>query len=199
MTNPRLVFVRHGVASSVEGRCIGHTDVPLSAAGADSVRVLQLGEFKVSAIVCSDLRRARESADIIASSISLEPTNDARLREMNFGEWDGREWSELQRSDGDRLGRWMENWRHASPPAGESVDEIVGRVSECLRDIRERFQTDDNQEAQTVVVVAHAGSIRAALCLLREVPVDQMFDIDVPHATAIAFEPAAWPRALHSV
>ena len=66
----------------------------------------------------SDLRRARATAERIGQRWAVVPALDARLREMNFGEWDGRFWNVLEREDPDRLKHWMESWVTERVPGG---------------------------------------------------------------------------------
>lgn len=176
----RFVFVRHGAAEGVEGRCIGHTDVPLSAEGATEIRQISFEGVNVTRLVSSDLSRALQSAQIISESIGVPITTDARLREMNFGEWDGCTWNELEQSDGARLSTWMEHWTIAAPPAGETVNALLERVALWLNAQLAQTQSD----ITTIVIVAHAGSIRAAICLLTRTPPAKMFEIPVEYARA---------------
>ncbi|MGV3708466.1 MAG: histidine phosphatase family protein [Gemmatimonas sp.] len=177
----QLVFVRHGRASDVEGRCIGQFDAPLSADGVRQVESHDWSAYGADGIISSDLSRAHDSAKLIAAQLSLSVTLDGRLGEMDFGEWDGRAWSELESEDGQRLSFWMEHWQTAAAPGGETVEDLFGRVTQALRWIVGSQHTG----ALTIIVVAHAGSIRAALCVLRNQPVSSMFDIVVEHATPI--------------
>lgn len=182
-----LIFIRHGQAAGVEGRCIGHTDVPLSPQGIASLHALLLNQ-EITRIVSSDLKRAAESARIIAAGLQLPIEFAARLRELNFGEWDGRTWAELEEFDGERLKLWMDNWTQEAPPAGESMGQFVGRVANWLHDTVQAASAVEH----TTLVVAHAGSIRVALSLLRDAPMANMFEIPVPHATPIVVQINRW-------
>lgn len=176
----RFVFIRHGAADGVEGRCIGHTEVPLSVEGIAEIRQLTFDSANIGRLISSDLSRAAHSAQLISASVGTPVTVDARLREMNFGEWDGRTWVELEQTDGDRLAAWMEHWSSAAPPAGETVDMLAARVASFLNDQLVQAQS----HRSTIVIVAHAGSIRAAICLLTHTPFSQMFEIPVEYARA---------------
>ncbi len=190
-----LIFVRHGQAEGVKGRCVGHFDAPLSQQGIDQIQALSFAESNATHIVSSDLKRAQQSAGIIARALSLTPATDPRLREMNFGEWDGRLWSELEQTDSTRLSGWMEHWTAVAPPRGETVSDLAARVRSFLRDMTALTMRAD----RTIIVVAHAGSTRAALCELNGVPLSNMFDIVVEHATLITAKLGASPRAAPQV
>ena len=169
----KLHLVRHGPALDADGRAMGHTDAPLSPEGIEQVaRLVAAWPRAPSCIWSSDLRRARETAERIGQRWDVAPAIDARLREMNFGEWDGRFWNALEREDPDRLKRWMENWITERVPGGESFTLL----SERVRDWYARCLADPAAE---IVVVAHAGSIRALLCHLLEVPLSKAFEFPV--------------------
>ena len=166
----RLYLVRHGAAVDVEGRCIGHCDVPLSAAGAESIGcVSEWLPERPDRIISSDLARAQASAHLLAQRWNRFVAIDARLREMNFGEWEGIRWDELERRDSTRLAAWMTDWVRVRAPGGESFEDVVARSGAWF---------DEAQSAwlgETVVVVAHAGSIRAMLCIWLGLPLEWAF------------------------
>lgn len=189
----RLVFVRHGRAEGAENRCIGHTDLPLSTQGVDALRELVAGESHASTsaggtrLFSSDLRRAVETADVIAGAIGCPVTRDARLREMHFGLWDGVPWTTIERDDAERLRTWMENWIAAAPPGGESAADLSHRA---VRWTTETLATAAPDER--IIVVSHAGWIRAALTHLLARDIAGMFEIPVEHAraTTVDFSPS---------
>lgn len=178
----RLLLIRHGAGEAQEGRVIGHADPPLSERGRTAIEsLLATAGERPTRLVTSDLRRARASADILASRWNLEPVLDPRLRELDFGEWERRTWQELEREDPERLDRWMRDWTRTPAPGGESFVDLMARVSEWLED----WDRSAGGEG-TTVVVAHAGSIRATLCRLLGVPLEEAFGFPVDHARVTA-------------
>lgn len=189
------MLVRHGQALDVDGRCIGHTDVPLSPEGAAAIRQLvarrtgspSIGGGETAFVFSSDLARARESARLVAEAIGVGVTTDARLREMNFGEWDGRRWSDVEAADGVRLHSWMERWTEASTPQGETLGDVARRAAAWLA---EHIMAPAG-EWRTVIVVAHAGWIRAAVSQLTGHSLAKIFDIPIDHAHATIIDVGA--------
>ena len=179
----QLVLVRHGAADGAEGRCIGHHDLALTAAGASDVQ--QLAESWTGAppvgLWSSDLARTCDSAAPFATRFALDLRTDARLREMHFGSWEGRTWEELDASDSDALGRWMAEWTTARAPGGESFPDLVSRCAAFVHDL-DAIATSD----ASIIVVAHAGSIRAMLSHLLGVTARQAFAIRLDPARATA-------------
>ena len=190
----RLVLVRHGQALDVDGRCIGHTDVPLAPEGAAAIRRLVAHRTVLPSIrgggtvtvFSSDLARARESARLVAEAIGVGVTTDARLREMNFGEWDGRRWSDVEAAAGVRLHSWMERWTEASTPQGETLGDVARRAAAWLA---EHIMAPAGE--RRTVVVAHAGWIRAAVSQLTGHSLAKIFDIPIDHAHATIIDVGA--------
>lgn len=168
-----LYLVRHGVAEGCEGRCIGRTDAPLSDVGTDSLRRLASAwPHPPDRLMASGLARARSSAAVLADAWHLPVETDARLGEMDFGAWDGRTWADLQAEDGTRLAAWMADWVRVAAPEGESFSDVVARV---------RAWAAELPAEGTAAVVAHAGSIRALLMSLLDLPLDAAFRLRVDH------------------
>lgn len=189
-----LHLVRHGVAAGAEGRCVGRTDLPLAAAGRPALGRLAAAwrpggppatPARPPRLASSDLRRARESAAVLAAAWGLtEPVAaDPRLREMDFGAWDGRTWAELERDDGPAFGAWMAEWREARTPGGEGFGDVIARAAAWMRDAVGAARADGVAD---VVAVAHAGSIRALLVHALELPRGAAFRVRVDHARVTA-------------
>jgi broad specificity phosphatase PhoE len=178
---PRRVFlIRHGLGEQTEGRCVGHTDVPLSAAGrAQCERLAAVWSPPGgSRLWCSDLTRAAESAAILHAAWRSRVTAvqvDSGLRECSFGEWDGRTWAEIEALDGSRLEEWMRDWKVVAPPGGETMQALSARAVRVLSQIV-------RSEVMSHVVVAHAGVLRAMLCHVSGAPAEEAFAWSMPHA-----------------
>ena len=105
----------------------------------------------------------------------LELEIDPRLREMVFGDWDGRTWKELRAADGPFLEEWMKSWWHRPAPGGEGFADVARRASQWLDELLE------SSTGQTVVAVGHGGSIRTALCHILELPLERAFHLRLDH------------------
>ena len=182
MTRGRLILIRHGRPEGYTGRCVGHFDTALAEDGRRAIAELanswiSKGGTAPSRIMSSDLRRASDSARIVAEAWNVPLVLDAGLREMHFGEWEGRTWDEIALTDGERLRYWTDNWTRAAPPGGESLDVFARRVASGLARVRDG------------VVVSHAGWIRVAVSILLGEALDSTFDrsIDFAHAAIVVF------------
>ncbi|MDZ7629897.1 MAG: histidine phosphatase family protein [Gemmatimonadaceae bacterium] len=167
----RLHFVRHGSATDAAGRCIGQTDLELSKEGRRECRALAR-HLPIPATTCisSDLRRAHDTATILTEAFVIE---EPRLREMHFGEWEGKTWSQLEDEVGTSPLEWSERWTTIRPPGGESFDDVVVRVREWLAALP--------RDGGDYLVVAHAGSIRAAAAVLLDMPLPRVFSLALDH------------------
>lgn len=174
----RLHFVRDGSAVGAEGRCIGHTDLQLSANGRMECRALAHGMPDVPLrLISSDLRRAQATALLLSS----EPiTTEPRLREMDFGAWDGKSWSELDLEQPVDPDDWSDHWPSIRTPGGESFEDVIARVTAWLDSLP--------RDSGEFLVVAHAGSIRAAAVALLGISASRAFSMALDHATVSTFE-----------
>ena len=151
-----IVLVRHGETDwNREHRFQGHADIPLNDAGRAQARELaeQFVDEPVSAIYTSPLRRAAETARIIAARLELEARTLEPLREIDVGAWEG---LTIDQVKSRYPGRSDENW-HAGWTDGETYDELAVRVLPALVELGSRH--DDG----LVLAITHAGPIRAAL------------------------------------
>lgn len=153
-----VYLARHGeTAYNHEGRFQGQQQVPLNDTGRS--QAAELAERAVAygfrALWCSPLLRARETADIVAAAVGLEPKEDARLMETDAGEWTDRSFADV-RAQAPQL---FDAFAAADPgfafPGGESFTEQEVRVNAAL----ERVQAG----ALPALVVCHGMVIRAAL------------------------------------
>ncbi|CAI6080963.1 histidine phosphatase family protein [Cohnella sp. JJ-181] len=117
----KLGWVRHGVTAwNQAGRIQGATDIPLSAEGERQALLLADRLRREPAVwdgvACSDLMRARRTAQLIAERLNLPLVGDARLRERSFGEAEGT-------TEEERVARWGSDWRGKVP--GQETDAQV--------------------------------------------------------------------------
>lgn len=159
--SPALLWlVRHG-EPDWPGGALGWSDPPLTAAGEAQARAAAalLAGRPLAGVYSSDLRRARVLADLVAVPHQLTVTVDARLRELDFGPWEGRRLADLWREHPDAARSWEADLRRTPPQFGESVADVERRVGEFAA----RLWCDGLGE---VAVVAHRGSLAALQALL---------------------------------
>ncbi|NLT73282.1 MAG: histidine phosphatase family protein [Chloroflexi bacterium] len=164
---PRLYAVRHGLTDwNALGRIQGHAQSHLTESGRRQAELIadRLSSERIDAVYSSDLTRAMDTARAIAGCHGLPVHADSRLREADYGDWEGRTMDELRVLYPEVVDRWMTEPVAVAPVNGESVEQVAARVSELLDELRAR------PEDEQIVVVGHGGSIRALLCLALSVP-----------------------------
>ena len=187
-----LYFIRHGETDwNKLQRYQGQTDIPLNDTGraqaARNGRVLDavLGADKsLFDFVASPLARATETMEIVRANLGLPPRPfplDDRLKEQNFGHWEGLLWSELPTLDPEGVAaRQADTWNW-TPRGGENYEMVRARVCEWLRTL-----------TRDTVAVGHGNISRAVRGILLdldpkivpklEVPQDKFLRLTVGHA-----------------
>lgn len=164
----RLLLVRHGLTVwNQERRYIGSDDIPLNEIGKHQAAALanRLKEENVDAIYSSDLKRSLETASIIGESWKIQPKIDPRLREMSFGVFEGLTFQEAQERYPDMLSKWLAD-SNQTPDEGESFTAFSHRISSFLSEI------SSSNNPESVLIVAHGGTLREILRLLLGLPPD---------------------------
>jgi broad specificity phosphatase PhoE len=150
-----LLLARHGETEwNRTDRWQGFTGPPLNDQGRQQAeRLARSLCVSVDAIYSSDTTRVQETACILASRLDLPVIEDVRLREVNFGEWEGLTREEISERYSDAFDRW--HTFTEAPPGGETDTAMAARVLEALREIAARH------EGERVLVVTSGGPIRA--------------------------------------
>lgn len=157
-----LLLVRHGETDwNFVGRWQGNSDTPLNDAGREQARALADTLERVDAIYSSDLARARETAEILAERLGLPVHLDVRLRERGFGSWEGLTSAEIEERFPDSYRRWRAGHGPGTDDA-EPFDAFADRIRSLVEEVL-REHPDE-----TVLIVAHGGSIRVVHALARD-------------------------------
>lgn len=144
----RLFLIRHPQPAVPPGICYGATDLPLAEDPAGHAAVLAPLLPADAPLYSSPLQRCRR----LAERLHPTPIVDARLAELDFGDWEMRPWESLDRT---LLDAWAADPFHFRPPGGESVATLRARVADFLAGL-----------PGEAVVVAHAGVIKVCAALL---------------------------------
>ena len=155
MLPTRILLARHGETEwNRLGRWQGHADPPLNDVGRSQAAALavQLEGDGIAAVYSSDLRRASETARIVADRLELDVTEDRALREIDVGAWSGLTRDEVRERYPDGFARWLAGEiGHDGETREELAERVVGAV--------ERIAA--SHHGQHVLVVTHGGAIRA--------------------------------------
>lgn len=156
----RFTLIRHGRTTwNVDGRWQGHANVGLNDEGLRQAEQLAaaFADTDATAIYSSDLSRARQTAEAIAYRANLPLLLDQRLREIDMGDWQGMNGSEVELWDGARLAAVRAGGIDVPRPGGESQRQVAERAIALLNDVLQA-RPDEH-----VLLVSHGGTIRILL------------------------------------
>ncbi len=153
-----LIFIRHA-ETDMRGLYCGHANPPINAAGEYQIKSLlyELKEEKIDAIFTSDLQRAVSTASSLAQVFTTRPVIRSQLREINFGDWEGLCWSDIETQDAALARCWLNAFPHLRAPRGEAYELFRSRVLDEVSDIVR------TEEGKCIAVVTHGGVLRVVL------------------------------------
>lgn len=174
----RLWLARHAAVPGADGICYGASDLaPDERATVAAARGLAGALPSGLRVRSSPLQRCARLAEALhALRPDLAPQPDARLAEMDFGDWEGRAWHALGRA---ALDAWTADFAHHRCGGGESVASFMARVREAFEEARADGE---------VLWITHAGVVRAVRLLARGVTMVH----DAREWPVEGLAPAAW-------
>ncbi len=155
-----LILIRHGETHhNRDKRYQGHQDTSLTREGKRQTReiALRLRDEPLDAIYSSDLKRTKYMAEIINSYHSLKINILPELREIDFGDWEGKTHDEIQGEWRGLLDEWEREPSKIKIPRGESIKDLAERVRFTIKKII------SNHPDQRIAIVTHGGPIRIIL------------------------------------
>ena len=171
----QIDLLRHG--EPVGGRRYrGQTDDPLSETGWQQMRAAVMGRRDWDVLYSSPLRRCAEFAQDLSGQLSLPVKTDERLKEIGFGDWEGRTPDEIRRDDPRRLENFWRDPISNRPEGAETLASFQARVAAAWAEIGAAHA------GQRVLIVGHAGITRMILSLVLGSPAEHMFRFQVDNA-----------------
>ena len=177
-----LYLTRHGETIwNRLGKTQGIQDTSLTDLG--RIQAKKLGQQlkknnNINAIYCSDLLRARETAEIIGKEISIEPTSSSLLREVAFGNWEGLSIPEIEEQYSGQLARWRNELTFA-PEGGESLLAVQDRIVSFIKMIKEKHQNSDDN----ILIVSHAATTKVIILSLIGIPLSLLTHFKISQAS----------------
>ncbi|MCF8038871.1 MAG: histidine phosphatase family protein [Desulfohalobiaceae bacterium] len=173
-----IYLLRHGeIGNGSRKRFIGQTDCGLSATG--RLQAEGWGGFfervNLRLVLCSDLQRSAETARIIVGQKTDLVCIDNRLREIDLGDWDGRDMTEIKSKYPEQWEKRGQDLAGYRPPRGESFADLARRVVPVLEE-------PGAMPHQDVLIVGHAGVNRVLLCHILEMPLQNLFRLGQDYA-----------------
>jgi len=172
--NHKLILIRHATTVAGKSALVGKNDVELSAQGIEDARNLKTGITLQNSNVryySSKLKRATQTREILFPGV--ECACDARINEVDFGDWTGLSFDEISLKFPEGITEWSRNPMRFRFPGGESVEEFIVRINDFL-------DSEILQKNKINVLVCHGGAIRFIIC--------RMLNIDYAHHLSFSIQ-----------
>ncbi|NER11980.1 alpha-ribazole phosphatase [Leptobacterium flavescens] len=168
-----IYLIRHTTPRIEKGTCYGQADLELEEtfkqeAGDVLSRITMSPD---NLIYSSPLKRCYKLAEKIGSTI----ITDKRLMELNFGEWELKNWDAINKKE---LDKWMTDFVDEIVPGGESYTQLASRSISFLNEVMQKQDTN-------VIIVTHAGVIRALLSHILRIELKDSFQIKLTYGDVI--------------
>jgi alpha-ribazole phosphatase len=169
-------LMRHG---ECEGGDVyrGSTDLPLSPVGWQQMKDAVAGDNPWQKIISSPLSRCLEFSRLLVDEAGLELEVLDDLREIHFGDWEGRSMDEVWKEEGGHVRKFFANPEDSAPPNGEPMKVFAQRVVHAWNSMVHQQQYD------RLLVVAHGGVVRIILAHVLGMPLANMSRLQVPYAS----------------
>ena len=168
-----IFLIRHTTPVLSPGLIYGKLEVPLSTTFNEELEIIKSKlPDGLNKVFSSPSSRCTELSKEIDSDFQI----DTRLTELDFGDWEGKTWNTV---DQVALQIWMNDFVNEQVPGGESMMQMHSRVNEFRDDLLQ-------MNYKKVGVVTHAGVIRLMLAIIRSIPLDQLFQIQVNYGDVIS-------------
>ena len=176
----RLLLIRHAeVETSYQGVFGGRIDMELSPRGHEQAAALAryLYQKPLSAIYASPMKRVQQTLAPLLVNGAPKPVVLPDLREVDFGDWTGLAWDEVQARFGISAFAWLEQLECDGIANAESAESLRDRVEPCLRQILA------DHSGRQVAIFCHGGIIRVLLGILLRWPLSRMAAFEIEYAS----------------
>lgn len=170
----RIILIRHGLTEwNNAGRYQGQSNTELSKDGYEQAQLLaeNFPIEKVDCIYSSDLKRAFATAEMIARKFTLEVIPDKAFRELDFGDWEGLTYEEINKQWPEEIANFFGAPEKLSIPNGETFIQAAERSVNRLKEIIAE------NHGKIVVVAAHGAVIRSMLATLMHIPLHYLWSL----------------------
>lgn len=168
-----IYLVRHTLPDIAAGVCYGHSDINVATSFPDDLISVKnkLADIEAAAFYSSPSLRCTRLAESLHGGTIIR---DARIQELNFGDWELCSWNSIPH---DAMELWANDHVNLAPPNGETFQQLHQRAAEFLREITV------NPDNTSVIVVAHAGAIRALLAEILGLSLMNIFRIQIGYGS----------------
>jgi alpha-ribazole phosphatase len=173
----KLTIIRHTSVDVPTGVCYGFSDVPLNSSFEAEAAVVKkhLSDQTFDKIISSPLSRCTLLADYCGYK---NPELDARIKELNFGDWEMKSWMEIDKAE---AAAWFGDWLNYPAKNGESYAVMQKRVNAFMDELT-------SSKAENICIFTHGGVIRLIHVYLSIYPIEESFEFPVEYGQVFTFE-----------
>ena len=179
-----IYLTRHGETQwNIENRLQGSMDSELTEKGISDTKFLskKLSEIEINKIYSSPSKRAVKTAEIIRNNSEVLIIELDGLKEINFGEWEGKTKSEINEG---YLNKFSSLWDSPHtydhiPHRGESLNDFIDRVENVMAEI---LRTND---FGNVLIVTHAVVLATIVAYFKKASIENLWDLPYVHGTSL--------------
>ena len=163
-----IYLIRHTTPDIENGICYGQSDLNLIADYNNEFKsiIAQIPNPKNFKVISSPLKRCT----LLAKQFNEDVIFDSRLMELNFGDWELKAWNDIPQED---INPWMKDFVNTTVPNGESYTQLASRINTFFKD------TVNSRDNQNLIIITHAGPLRAFLSNLLNIALKDSFSINI--------------------
>ena len=175
----KLYCLRHTRLDILPGICYGQSDIGLAGSFSEEKKDIlkRLSGIEFGQIYSSPLKRCKTLAEDLFPNADL--IFDGRLKELNFGDWEMKEWDEISKTTEAQT--WFNDFVNIRCPNGESFADQIERTKNFLSNL-------ENKKDASVLLVTHGGIIRAVNCVLNGIAPLDAFKSKVDYGELVLFD-----------
>ena len=167
-------LIRHTAVDNPENLCYGFAEMPLRKEYSDDFKNLNLDNgFEL--VISSPAQRCC----LLAEHFKFKFSTDERIREMNFGNWELKKWTEIPEEE---INPWYKDFINIKASGGENLIEMQTRVISFWNELVAK------KDIGKVLIIAHAGGIRLILQAVLQFPLENMFKIQIGYGKKVIIQ-----------
>ena len=178
MIHQTLYLIRHTSVAIQQGICYGQSDLPCTEQFYDEAAIIRRILPHSLTFISSPLQRCTKLADYLSGG-AFEI--DDRLKELSFGDWELKAWSDIPRDESDP---WCDDYVELAPPGGESVRVLIARAKDFIESLKMRTSLGP------CAIISHRGCLGAILVSLLDLPSDAIFSFSCGIGSITQFLPS---------
>lgn len=160
-------LIRHTAVENPDNLCYGFAEISLHKNYVEDFKSIQI-DSDFDLIISSPSQRCQ----LLAKHFQFNYQTDKRIKEMNFGDWEMKKWTEIPE---DEITPWYQDFINIKATKGENLLEMQNRVSEFWNELISK------KDINKILIVTHAGVIRLILQSILKFPLENMFNIQIDY------------------